>query len=214
MTISPRAESQKIYEVILAQANVPRRVTIAAPKGSESAVLDSELVYYQRPGEGALYVGGLFPKATLLTPVEVRFPAKAHLYDVRQGKYFGHADRLADTIHEKGAKVYAALPYRVVALGTSLERPSAETPYRAGEDVSFTVSVAADAKPGLHIIHLRVYSAAGSEVEAHRCNLVAEKGAARHSFPLALNAPEGRWRILLTDVASGVQGVVWFDVVR
>ena len=73
-------------------------------------------------------------------PVTVRFPRKAHLYDLRRGAYLGQTDSL-DTNLSYEAQLYAMLPYRVESV--QVKGPSAAGP---GETSVFTVSVAAGAR--------------------------------------------------------------------
>jgi hypothetical protein len=130
-------------------------------------------------------------------PVTVRFPRKAHLYDLRRGAYLGQTDSL-DTDLSYEAQLYAMLPYRVESV--QVKGPSAARP---GETSVFTVSVAAGAgKPGLHVFRVEVLGPAGEALPWYAANIRAEGGCGSWTIPWALNERPGRYTLLVKDIAS------------
>lgn len=133
--------------------------------------------------------------------VEVTVPAPAHLYDVREGRYLGHSDRLETTLPPGDGRFYALLPYQVHHVTTEVD-PSHPAP---GDTVTWQATVATGSSHDLgpHVMRVVVLGPDGKARHVHTRNIIAEQGVATGHVPLALNAAHGTWQIEVTDVASG-----------
>ncbi|MFW5868464.1 MAG: hypothetical protein ACOCX2_11645, partial [Armatimonadota bacterium] len=127
----------------------------------------------------------------------------AFVYDLRAGERVGEG-RVSEwqtTIDRGYPRVYALLPYEVT--GVTGNVPNGASP-GATIEVAAEVTVSAG-RPDTHVVRMDVY-APGSD-EAHReysQNVLCERGEGAATIPFAFNDPTGAWRVVLTDVASGV----------
>ena len=128
----------------------------------------------------------------------------AFVYDVRAGRQVG-AERIAawEVALSRGRpQLFALLPYRV----TSLEAEASEQA-RLGEAVPLRVAVGVEpGEPAYHVVHVDVF-APGSE-KPHReysQNIDCPGGEGEATIPLALNDPEGPWRLEFKDAATGTR---------
>ena len=144
------------------------------------------------------------PKADEKYKLEIDEPA--FVYDVRAGRPVG-AERIAawEVALSRGRpQLFALLPYRVTAL-------DAEAPEEArlGEAVPLHVAVSVEpGKAAYHVVHVDVF-APGSE-KPHRQysqNIDCPGGEGQATIPLALNDPEGLWRLEFKDAATGARTV-------
>jgi len=66
----------------------------------------------------------------------------------------------------------------------------------------------------VHTLRVRVFDPSGREVKLYADRIETRDGAARGEVYLALNDPVGTWRLVVTDVASGVSAEGRFAVVK
>jgi hypothetical protein len=128
-----------------------------------------------------------------------RILEKRHVYDSREGTYLGFVDAWHSD-HEKDlAKLFAALPYKVEAL--ELEDPA---PAKQGTIVRFPAKlVLAGGTAGRHVFRVDVTRPDGKSLLILGYNQEAPGGKAEIEVPLAYNAPVGKWKIMVSDVATG-----------
>lgn len=131
-------------------------------------------------------------------PATVAFDRTAHIYDVLDGVYLGHTDRVELTLVNNTVRLYALLPYKVGTL--SLDAPA---DWRAGRTLSATAQLAgAEAD---HLMRLEVIDPTGKARGEYADNLRAPAGKVAVTIPFAHNDPPGSWRLILTDVATGTE---------
>jgi hypothetical protein len=135
--------------------------------------------------------------------VRIRFPEPRHTYDIRAHRYLGHTAEIAARLGYGDARIYARLPYTVESV-----RVKAPTAVSAGRAIAFRVSLSTKGggKPGDHVASVKVYGPDGGERRHYACRLPLRRGSGSSAVPLALSDPEGVWRILARDVATGVEG--------
>lgn len=123
----------------------------------------------------------------------------SHIYDSRDGRYFGEKDTLNETFPRGIAKVYALLPYKVE--GVSIH---GKKEILAGSDAKFSFAIkAAESNIGTHVFHISVKDPDGKERLWYAQNLVGNSGKAETTIPFAYNDPEGEWEITVKDVLTG-----------
>lgn len=133
----------------------------------------------------------------------------AHVYDLRDGGYIGHTDRVRKRWPAGRMEALALLPYRVQALRIE---PEAVRAARGGA-AALTLTIETDGgAPGDHVVRILVRDPAGLEVEELGRNLSTVSGTARIELPFALNDPPGRWTVQARDVISGSKQVVRLQV--
>ena len=126
----------------------------------------------------------------------------SQVYDVREGRSLGRKARVTASMEPGECVMYALLPYEVTGVRV---RPREETVSR-GDEVSYTVSLEANAEAGLHVYRVEVTDPTGDRRKCYDAQVTAERGVVSGSFGLALNDEPGRWTIRATDVATGVSG--------
>jgi len=144
-----------------------------------------------------------------------------HAYDMLEGKYLGQGEEWQTEIEPGGVKLFSVLPYQVKSLAVSA---TVGLPDRAagtgtagqasrGTEIQGTVRIeTSGGRPERHVIHLDVARPDGQAVRYLARNLETRRGRASFSLPLALNEPEGRYTLRLTDIATGANATLQVDV--
>ncbi len=85
---------------------------------------------------------------------------------------------------------------------------------RRGEEAVFTAKVRpfGGAVPATHVLVTKVYDPSGQPRSWYGGNLDAPAGAADGAFRPALDDPAGRWRLVVRDVASGIEAQGYLEV--
>ncbi|MCH2373567.1 MAG: beta-galactosidase trimerization domain-containing protein, partial [Planctomycetes bacterium] len=137
---------------------------------------------------------------------EISFPERSHLYDVRAGRYLGLLDRIERTERRPSAFLVAALPYRAERLEVT-NMIQAERIARAGDVVRFEARLHVDGESSAvqHVFHVEVLDPQGHQVPPYASNQVAV-GACTFEIPFAFSDAEGRWTVVVRDVATGMTG--------
>ena len=140
--------------------------------------------------------------------VQIVFPKKTHVYEMRERQYCGLVKQTDATITPGSAKVYALLPYRVTGLTVHADKS-----YRRGQTVTYRIGVqAAGDEPGDHIIRAEVYDPQGRLCRHYCRNLSVPGGKGQGRIDLGLNEQLGDWKVRATDVASGTVAEAVFEV--
>jgi len=105
------------------------------------------------------------------------------------------------------AEMYGLLPYEVHGLKMELNGEA-----RQGAPARFGLALTASGTAGAHVLTVQVTDATGRERPEYAGDVVAPRGQATFSFPLALNEPTGEWTLSVRDVASGVTTNLKFSV--
>ncbi len=129
------------------------------------------------------------------------FGRKAHLYDVRGGKYLGEVQSLKTKLTPGLAQLYALLPYRVEGL-----RVTAPVQATAGQALTCQIALQAKGRPGDHVVRMQVFGPDGKERPWYARNLMTQAANAQGRLTLALDDTPGTWKIVARDVATGVSG--------
>ncbi len=139
----------------------------------------------------------------------LEFGRRAHIYDVRAGRYLGQTATVQTEVTPSVAQLYALLPYRVESV-TMARSPRMQ----AGAEEPLTLTVKADGEVGTHVVHIDIIGPDGEARGYYSQNLLAEEGSAITSIRFALDDQPGEWTIVATDVASGVTGRTTVVVAR
>jgi len=141
-------------------------------------------------------------------PAEIGLDKARHVYDVRRAKYLGETDGIKAEIGPGRAELYSLLPYKVN--GIALKAASG---IRQGDVLSFEAAVQiAGPACGLHVLHAHLVAPDGRQARHYAVNLEAKAGRAAGRFHIALNDVCGRWKLVVRDVASGVEATAEVSV--
>ena len=157
----------------------------------------------ETPGEFKLQTDGTLAYqvregAKASESVRVSLPKEGHWYDLRAHRYLGKLSETRVTLRGADPKLYAMLPYEVKGLAMSVAAG------KRGEAVGYEVRLKTGAaRPVRHVVKIEVFAPAGKQALYCR-NVDTRGGVGKGSFMLALNDEPGRWRIVATDVFSGV----------
>lgn len=139
-------------------------------------------------------------------PFTVELGGKWHVYDVRHKRYLGAATSIRDTIRTAEPKLYALLPEPVKSV-----RIIAPAAVRRGEAVRMRAMVEGG-RDYETVLMVRVFRPDGAAAPEYSSNVETSSGAAGGDFQPALNDPAGRWRVTVTDAASGRAATVQVSV--
>jgi len=135
-----------------------------------------------------------------------------HLYNILEGRYLGFAKQIELQYKVLDlARLYACLPYKVEKLTVKLDKPA----WAAGEMATFSAELSASEplnEADRHVFRVEVTDPAGKYRKLYRYFPIARAGKARCEVPLAINDPAGTWRLVVTDVATGVKAETEFEV--
>ena len=142
-------------------------------------------------------------------PVTIELPQRFHVYDVRQGRYVGHTDRIETGIEPAVAKLYALLPCRVESISVT----GVDDVYESGATVDYAVRSATLPAAGIsQVFRVDVSTPEAGVYREYGRTLYACKGEALGAFTLALNDLPGTWTVRVTDVATGTTNEKTFSV--
>jgi|GEM_PF-4886666 len=174
------------------ESDVPRPVNFVGSSRDLPAV---ELWSFAR---GSTKLIGLsrrnYPIHTDVEHASLKLSTRQHVYDVTEQKYLGHADRFDVPLTWGDAALIAALPDKLPAI-RAVARQTA-----GGLSVAVSRDVSNDA---YHVIAVRVIDPAGRQRTEYKRNVVMVGRSLELKLPLALNDPNGRWNVELTDAVSG-----------
>ncbi len=140
-------------------------------------------------------------------PHHIVFQRKAHVYDVREGRYLGEVDRIDVRPERTRVALYALLPEPVTAVTVEPAGPATR-----GAEMSYRVAVNAEAGSYRHVFAVHVYGPDGEVRHMYGRNLDAPQGSAEGVLRFAWNDPVGEWRLVVRDAATGVTGETRFNL--
>ena len=136
------------------------------------------------------------------------FPVKGHLYDLRNGKYYGITDQVKYQIPHAEAGVWGIYPYQVK--GIQVKHPSK---VKRGTDLDLDIRIlTSEGNAGKHIFHVEVIPPDKQVRFFMKRNLVASNGQTGFRYRIAFNDPAGTWQIKVKDILTGTVVVKDFTV--
>ena len=117
-----------------------------------------------------------------------RFPKKAHVYNLVNGRYLGNVDHV-ELPFGKG------IPYAFELLPEKADVASFEA---SGPKLELKLSSSVDGAA-----QIRVYRPDGTEARAYRANVLVRGGRASHVIPFAVSDPRGTWKATAESVFGG-----------
>ena len=139
----------------------------------------------------------------------VAFPAKGHVYNVREGTYLGEREQLDIQLPPSGCRLLASLPYKVEALTILSDRAD----FACGGTIRGHLVLRAGAPVSeRHVVHVEVMRPDGRTVRRLGCNVDLKNGQGSFAIPLVLNELHGAWTLAARDAASGVKAALQVTV--
>jgi len=136
------------------------------------------------------------------TKTTISFWKPSHVYDAREKRYIGYADRVTAYFRPDRPRVLALMPYRVT--GISVFAPAA---VRQGERIAYQAAVEATGQPEKHVLHIELVGPDGDAPRYYTRNTGCRNGKCSGVWQLALNERPGAYRLVVTDAATGKQGM-------
>ena len=131
--------------------------------------------------------------------IKVAFGAESAVYDQRAGKYLGMKTDLTIDLAEYQPTVLTLLPAKIE--GLTITAPGSA---KRGGLVKAKLKLSAPALGDVHVFRVQVHGPDGKELRMLTRKLLAPKGAATWSIPLAVSDPAGTYTLHVRDVATGV----------
>ncbi len=129
--------------------------------------------------------------------VQLKLPAPMYVYDSRTGNPLGRKQSVDATVGPYEPVILTVSPIAIPKLNVF-----APSEAKRGSLVEF--GIGAGATPaGNHIFHVDVFDPQGTLKPHYTGNVIAPGGHARKLLPLAVNDPEGKWRIRIRDCFTG-----------
>jgi len=164
----------------------------------------------------AIYVGMLRHEESdgkTSAPTTVEFAQKFHVWDVLQKQYLGCVDR-ANIDLDMYPKFFALLPAKPVEI-TLTPAPQkvlqGETIRIAGA-IGFAAGSAAEISALGQVVHVRVYTSEGNELECFRDNIIFAGAAFEVVLPISYTEAAGIYTLKTEYPVTGMESQVSFEV--
>lgn len=197
-----RLDTRRKLAEVLDPLGLPRPVRLTGANADDPGLEPVELVVY---AVGDALLVGLLNNGP---PVRAtaRLAAARRVYESRAGRDLGLTAEWPVELADGETKLYALLPAAAAAPEVDTTRAA------AGRE---TVLSAAQTGAAGRVLYLAVTDATGrARAEYGGAAVVAANGTAVWRLTPALNDPPGRWRLRVTDVATGLAGDGELEVSR
>lgn len=135
--------------------------------------------------------------------VEIALPARFYVYDIRRGSFVGQTDVLKADLPRGGHRAYSLMPYNVTGVDAKLNKANAAR----GDTVVLSTDLTLEppGKRDLHVLRVEVVDPAGKTFYPfERVVRMPETGPLALEFTTSVDDPAGDWRVVVTDVNTGV----------
>jgi hypothetical protein len=169
-----------------------------------------ELGQQQSLGHDGLAVGAGTRGAVTSDRIEAELLEKVHVYDIRQKKYIGFTDNISFSIESGDTKIFALLPCKVDGINISMEDKAAR-----GEICTANIAVASGKPENAYgsILNIKLFDPRGEYAWIYSENVSISGSSFTKTFRLPYNEMTGRWKLVVKDVATGVQSEREFEVI-
>lgn len=192
------AALRALYRGLFADAGATRR--FAALQGARDVPGVEMAIFRNGPMEFLTIEKHSYEYEHYPIPATIRLGATRHVYDVRAGKSLGATDHIALRLKGLGMYVFALLPYEV----TGLDLAAPATVARGADAHIAATLKTTGAAPGRHVIRIDVYRPDGRRLWP-MYKLETHAAGATLTLPIAFNDAPGTWRVVATDVVSGLK---------
>jgi len=197
---------RNLYRKIFALGGAERKFKVLSEKGED--IGGAEIALF-KSGEIKYLTVEKHPLECEKYPIPgfIFLDRNYEVYDVRKMKKIGWTDRIPVEFTGLGCYVYSLLPYKVKDI-----RVQMASQFKKGDDVKIEVEILSDKdKVGPHTVRIEVFNPSGKKhwpvfkKETVNGKVVAD-------IPLAYNEQEGKWKIDVTDVTTGLTKTLFFVI--
>jgi beta-galactosidase len=136
-------------------------------------------------------------KPLAVTPATIKLKDKAHVYDVRAGRYLGETDEIPVQFEPAKGFLFALLPSAPAGLTVMVSEK-----IKQGDKLAYEIRLDG-VKAGEHVFRVELVSPQGAVFRHYSANLASENLSATAEFQMALNDTPGEWKIRARDVTTG-----------
>jgi len=142
---------------------------------------------------------------------ELRLPGKAHVYDMRRGRYLGPVDRTVVTLTTCRAELFALLPHPVLPPRIDGAEFADAAPFGRRIRVHGRLLRADGGGPSktAHVVRVQLVPPDGRRRRRLQRKLLVDDGAFRADLLLPPDAPAGGWSLEVTDIDTGFTTRHW-----
>lgn len=128
--------------------------------------------------------------------IRIKFPYKAHIYEITTNRYFGFTDTITTNLNPYKPNIFALLSYKVQGLEVDMAGK--------GKEVEMSVLIKAiSTKIGNHVVNLKVFDESGNPLYENFRNLFLKNGRFSETIKLIGTQEGKRYTFKFTDVTSG-----------
>ena len=132
----------------------------------------------------------------------VTFNGNAYTYDLDEGTYLGFGDRLDTRMSRYTYRKFARLPYRVLSITVTTAASAI-----LGEPLTVAIQLQSSGGVfGQHLIRIDVTDGSGNPMPYMVREVSITCGRGTVVIATALNDIAGRWRVIATDLITGMHG--------
>lgn len=164
--------------------------------------------FFRRFRNGEVVLIGVVRESETASETELLLENPAFVYDVRLGKFLGKLSSIVIPKDGQKVRIFALLPsltqkFSITALGKE---------HKLGNLVKVLVKIGDGIRMEKRIIRLKVFRPDNTEAAYYRSFLSINGEKSLGIIPLAFNDPKGKWKVVATDVVTGVSGSATFIV--
>ncbi len=185
---------------LLGKSGLQPRLSI---QDNEGKIIPGCNVSYFEHGKISLF--GITSPSDKITAVTISFPCSGHIYELREGKYYGLTQKIETDILPGEAKLYAFSSEKI----GSLTVKGNKTIFSPGDKVNLTCVLSpVDIE---NVINIEVLGPDNKKLVYLTGNYLI-KGEKEVSFSLALNQEKGLYRVMAREAIAGSTAEFTFEV--
>ena len=143
------------------------------------------------------------------TSVVLHAPGRAHIFDLRTGKYLGDMEETPLTLQQASATFLSALPYRPRHVQIAQCEWDA---IARGIRIGWRLDGAGVPAHGSHVIRVKVFGPDEKERHYYARTLYPTEPRGEVLIPSALSDTAGTWRVFVRHVDTGLQSVATVNI--
>lgn len=128
-------------------------------------------------------------------------PADGHVYDMKTGLEVRKPERIGWRAAPGEVALFSTLPYRVIAV----EAVVPDT-VRPGNRINLAVQILTEGRPpGKHLVLIQLRPLGGAPIPYYDKTFVCDEGRGTAFIPLALDEPQGFYKVVVRDMLTGTE---------
>ncbi len=199
-------ESLSKIRNIFDREQLKSEINIKTPTGeAENGI---EKYAFSNAGGSARLLGLLPGKEGKDRQVLLHFDFPVNLYDIRNTKYLGESNEFKINIQNSVPELYGLVQGKIedIKINTLSE-------VKPGETITLDFNITGGKVIGFKsVARIEVFNPKGEKINYHSKNCDIKNGSGSYSFNVALKDPKGLWKILVTEVISGIKKEVPVNV--